>query len=180
VIASIQRWGGALIRPKVTFEHFHAEHRADPTVGRWDVWWLTGVYVLGSQVQPVSESIARWQALDSVLVLINGLALALLAPILVGLLAEGVLGARHRAYGNLTLVPLVLLATMANLLGQQGVTLPGPHMLPEVLGATWAIGLGFWARARLPGFELADKSKTSKKKTAAEPTVPEPEEVTHG
>lgn len=165
MFAAVQRWGGVLVRPRATFEAFHAAHSADPRVGKWDAWALTGLYVAGSQVQAISEALAKYQAFDSLAILFNGVAMAVLAPILVGFLAEALLGARHRAYGNMTLVPLVALATVANLLRQQGVQLPGPHYLPEMMGSAWAVALAFWGRARLPKFEAESPKSKSKSKS---------------
>ena len=54
---------------------------------------LTLAYLLGCQVENLTEAIARWRAFESLLVLVNGVAWALLTPILVGLLLEGLIGA---------------------------------------------------------------------------------------
>jgi len=167
VIASLQRWGGILVRPRATLEALPPEpleSSADmpsPSWGErlraglvpgpgWDRWTLPLLFVLGSQVQHLAETIARWRAFDSLLILANGLALSLITPILVGLVVEGLVGAERSRYRFLPLVPLVLIATLGNLARQGGITLPGPHYLPEVLGTLWAAGLALWIRRAMP------------------------------
>lgn len=142
--AAITRWGGILVRPRATLA------RLGPREGRFDGWWLGGLFVLGSQLEHIAETFARYQAFRSFWLLVNGLALALLTPLLVGLLVEGLVGAARSRYRHLPLVALVLVATAANLLRQQGVVLPGPRYLPELLGTLWAAGLGLWIRKTVP------------------------------
>jgi hypothetical protein len=143
-LTALQRWGGILIRPRATLEAL------GPAEGRHDWWWLAGLFVLGSQIQHLTETLARFQAFRSALLLLNGLALALLTPLLVGMLAEGIVGAQRRRYCNLPVAALVAVAVLANLLRQQGVVLPGPHVLPELLGTLWAAGLAVWIRKAMP------------------------------
>jgi hypothetical protein len=53
------------------------------------------------------------------------------------------------------LVALVLVATVGNLLRQQGVVWPGPRYLPEMLGLVWTVGIAIWIRSRMPALEPA-------------------------
>lgn len=140
----LARWGGVLIRPRATLEGL------GPSEGRFDWWLLAVLFVLGSQIQHLTETIARYQVFRSFWLLVNGLALALLTPLFVGLIVESIVGAARRRYRHLPLVALVLVATAANLLRQQGVLLPGPRYLPEILGTVWAAGLGVWIRKAMP------------------------------
>jgi hypothetical protein len=142
--AAIRRWGGILVRPRATLEEL------GPREGRFDWWWLAGLFVLGSQIEHLTETFAHFQAFRSFWLLVNGLALALLTPLLVGLLVESIVGAARSRYRHLPLVALVLVATVANLLRQQGVLLPGPRALPEIVGTLWAAGLGVWIRKAVP------------------------------
>lgn len=149
VMATMQRWGGILIQPRATLTALGPEH------GRYDWWLLAGLFVLGSQVQHLTEAVARFQAFRSVLVLINALAISLLTPLLVGLLVEGLVGSTRSRYRHLPLVALVAVTVVANLLRQQGVLLPGPRYLPEMLGTLWAAGLGLWIRKAMPVPEVS-------------------------
>ncbi|WP_106088615.1 hypothetical protein [Enhygromyxa salina] len=142
--ATIVRWGGILIRPRATLAAL------GPGEGRFDWWLLAALFVLGSQIQHLSETVARYQVFRSFWLLVNGLAIALLTPLLVGLIVESIVGAARSRYRHLPLVALVLVATLANLLRQQGVVIPGPRYLPEILGTVWAAGLGVWIRKRVP------------------------------
>lgn len=141
---AIQRWGGILVRPRATLEALGANE------GKYDWWWLAGLFVLGSQIQHLIETVARYQAFRSFLLLINGLAIALLTPLLVGMIVESLVGAPRARYRNLPLVALVVVATLANLLRQQGVEIPGPRYMPEIVGTLWAAGLGLWIRKAMP------------------------------
>jgi thiol-disulfide isomerase/thioredoxin len=143
----LQRCGGVLIRPQATLAELA------PGEGRRDAWVLAGLWLLGSQVERLTEAAARFEALGSVLLLVNVLALALLTPLLVGLVVEGIVGVARSRYRQLPLVALVAVATIGNLLRQQGVELPGPRYLPEMLGAAWAVGLAVWIRKRMPAAE---------------------------
>ncbi|MFO7567486.1 MAG: TlpA disulfide reductase family protein [Enhygromyxa sp.] len=149
-VRALQRFGGILIRPKATLLGLRADE------GRYDGWVLTAAFVLGSQFERLIGAVARFEVFQSVLLLVNGFALALLTPILLGFMVEGVVGVVRARYRHLPLAALVLLATIGNLLRQQGVSLPGPHYLPEMLGAAWALGLALWIRKRLPASNEAE------------------------
>lgn len=157
VIRAIERWGGILVRPRRSVERLAAALEAGE--GRFDGWILPVVFVLGSQIQRLVETVAKARAFDSVLVLANGLALALLTPVLVALLVEGLVGAKRRHFRHLPLAALILCAVLGNLLRQEFATLPGPSYLPEMLGTAWAAGLALWIRRRAPALPEDDKDK---------------------
>ncbi len=144
VRAALQRYGGVLIRPRATLLAL------GPGEGRWDGWILPALFVLGSQVERLAETAARFEVFRSVLLLVNGLALALLTPILAGFVVEGIVGRARARYRHLPVVALVLVATLGNLLRQQGVSWAGPRYLPEMLGLAWAAGLAIYIRVRVP------------------------------
>ncbi|HLT40672.1 MAG TPA: TlpA disulfide reductase family protein [Enhygromyxa sp.] len=146
---ALARFGGILIRPNATLSSLRADE------GRFDGWVLALLFVLGSQIERLTGAAARFEVFGSVLLLVNALALALLTPVLVGFMVEGVVGATRSRYRHLPLVALVLVATLGNLLRQQGVALPGPRYLPEMIGAIWALGLALWIRKRMPASEQA-------------------------
>ena len=141
---ALERYGGVLVRPRATLEALEEGE------GRYDWWVLAAVFVLGSQIEHLAETVARFEAFASWWLLVNGFAIALLTPLLVSLVVESIVGAGRSRYRHLPLVALVWVATLANLLRQQGVVLPGPRYMPEMIGAVWAAGLGVWIRAKLP------------------------------
>ncbi|NVB36875.1 hypothetical protein G6O69_03475 [Pseudenhygromyxa sp. WMMC2535] len=170
MLTTLQRWGGILIHPKVTLA---AMRDGSLAAGRWDGWLLPLVFVLGCQTQQVVEVFARFVRISGVLTLIGGLAMVLLVPIFAALLLEGLIGSSRARYRHLPLVPLVLLATLGNLLRQLGVALPGPQYLPEILGTLWGVGLAVWIRQVMPEDADADAAAAA---AAAEPAS----EVQHG
>jgi peroxiredoxin len=139
-----QRFGGILMKPRATLARLREDE------GQHDGWILMLLFVLGSQLERLTETLARFEVIRSPLLLANGLALALLTPVLVGFMVEAVVGAPRARYRHLPLVALVLVATVGNLLRQLGVALPGPHYLPEMLGAAWALALALWIRKHAP------------------------------
>ncbi len=145
--AALRRFGGVLVQPAATIEAL----RASPeSVGRWDGWLLVALYVIGSQIERLVETIERFQVFRSVLLLFNGLALALLIPIMVWLLVEGLVGTQRARFRHLPLAALVLTATIGNLLRQSGIGWPGPVYLPEIIGALWAAAIAIWIRKEIP------------------------------
>lgn len=144
VSSALQRYGGILIRPRATLQALEEGE------GRFDWWILAALFLLGSQLQHLTETVARFLVFDSFWLLVNGLAIALLTPLFVGLVVESVVGASRSRFRHLPLVALVLVSSVGNLLRSAGVTLPGPRYLPEMLGAAWALGLAAWIRANMP------------------------------
>lgn len=147
VLAVIQRWGGILVQPRATLE---ALRDAPMELGRWDGWWLVALYLLGSQTERLIEAVAKFEVLGSFAMLFNAIAIALLAPILVMLLVEGLVGVRRARYRNLPIAALVAVSTLGTLLRHLHVALPGPTYLPEMLGTLWAAGLALWIRRTMP------------------------------
>lgn len=147
---TLQRWGGILIRPRVTLE---ALASSPPAVGKWDGWLLAVVFVVGSQVERLTATVARFELFQSYWLLLNGLALALLTPLLVSFLTEGVVGAKRARYRHLPLAALVAASTVGKLLAQLGVELPGPTFIAEIVGTVWAGGLAVWIRRKMPELE---------------------------
>jgi hypothetical protein len=147
MLAALQRWGGILVAPRRTLEALRDGPRG---LGRFDGWWLMGLYVLGSQIQRLTEAVARFEVIGSYPMLFNAIAIALLAPVLVALLVEGLVGANRARYRNLPIAALVLVSTLGTLLRSFHVELLGPTYLPEMLGTFWAAALAIWIRRAMP------------------------------
>lgn len=148
----LARYGGILVRPRATVAALA------PRVGAWDEWILVVLYVLGSQVERVAEALASLAALgfgSGILVFASGLGRAVLPPILVSVLVDGLLGRPRGHRRGVFLVPLVLVASLARLAEQHGLRLPGPGFLPELAGAIWCAGLALYARSAVPPMSCA-------------------------
>lgn len=171
---AIWRYGGILVQPRATLTAL------GPREGRHDWWVMAALFVLGSQIDALTQTVARYQAFRSFWLLVNGLALALLTPLLVGLLVEGLVGAARSRYRHLPLVALVVVASVAHLLRQQGVLLPGPRYLPEILGAGWAAGLGIWIRRSMPAAGIDGAKAKDAGTEALVETAENAREVTRG
>jgi hypothetical protein len=147
MFAAIARWGGILVHPRRTLD---ALREAPHGLGRFDGWWLMGLYVVGSQIQRLTEALAKFEVLGSFAMLFNAIAVALLAPVLVALLVEGLVGVERSRHRNLPIAALVVVSTIGTLLRSFHVDLPGPTYLPEMLGTLWAAGLAIWIRKTMP------------------------------
>lgn len=146
-LGALARYGGILLRPRSTVAAL------DPRVGTWDEWILTVLYVLGSQVGRIAQALASVAAVglgNGILVLASGVGRAVLPPILVSVLVDSLLG-RARGYRRgVFIVPLVTIASAARLAAQQGLRLPGPSYLPELVAAVVCAGLALYARSAVP------------------------------
>ncbi len=153
MLDAIQRWGGILVRPRRTLE---ALREGPAARGRFDGWWLMALYVVGSQIERLTEALAKFEVLGSFAMLFNAIAIALLAPILVALMVESLVGSNRPRYRNLPIAALVAVSTLGTLLRLFHVSLPGPVYLPEMLGTFWAAGLAIWIRRSFPAEVEAD------------------------
>jgi hypothetical protein len=139
-----------LFRPRATLAALAAEE------GRHDEWVLIGAFIAGSQVDRLAEGVASVLAVglgDGVLVLASVAARAVLPPILVSFLIETVLGRARGHRRALFLVPLVVVATLGRVAGQEGIAWPGPGFLPELVGAALSLLLAAAARSAVPGVQ---------------------------
>jgi hypothetical protein len=153
MLEALSRWGGFFVQPR--------RHAASlsPDEGLHDGVWLTLLYVLGSQVYPLVEGLATaWAVRDlGALVMLGGtFARTLLAPIVVVIFAETVLGAGRSYRSRIALLPLVVLTTLGHMLGQMGIPVPGPSFTAAALGGLLGVALVGWIRnhvAPSPGKE---------------------------
>ena len=156
VRAALRRWGGILVRPRRTLEALA------PGEGKADGVALAALFVVGSQLQNLAHAAAQFTVLGSYLNLFGSFARSLLTPLMVALLVESLMGVKRARYRNLPLVPLVLISTLGNLARQQGLALPGPSFMPELVGTAWAAGLAVWIRRAMPASEPPAKSEPEK------------------
>ncbi|RMH00556.1 MAG: TlpA family protein disulfide reductase [Deltaproteobacteria bacterium] len=155
-----RRFGTYLIRPTEAVA-------GPPEAGAArDGWWLTGFYLAAVWSWPLAERLAHLSVtrdLGGLALLAAEVARALLVPILLTVLAEGMWRGLPEAHARLSAVPfvaVVVLAHAAQVFG--GVTWPRPY-LPEAVGA--AVALGYVAFVR---------RKTSKGTEAPASTAPAP------
>jgi len=140
---ALARWGGAIVAPRRTVASLH------PDEGARDGLMLGALYVLGTSVFPMTAAIATVVATHSVVALASGVARVLLTPVVVLVVAETLLGGRRSYRGGLTLLPLVLVGTLAHLLVM--LKLPSlPGLWPDVVGAVGAAGYALWIRPAVP------------------------------
>ena len=145
----LERWGSFLVMPQSTVASL------PPQDGRHDGFWIGLLYVMGSQLISVGQSI------KSVLVIGNLSAVAtlgaqlgriLLPPILLLLLIEFMVGPKRSYRSGLFLLPLVVCATAANLMRQMGHPVQS-ELMPLLLGGVWAMVLVFVSRKEIPYLE---------------------------
>lgn len=139
----LQRYGGMLVRPRATVAAL------DPKEGLHDGSWLGLLYLLGGHVHALMEAVATAVAVrnwSGLLVLGSQLGRSLLAPILVLLVAETVLGPGRRHRRGLCLVPLLLVAVASELLSRGGIAPPWPRLGPALVGGLASAGLAAWIR----------------------------------
>lgn len=143
---TLHRWGAFLLRPRATAAAL------SPREGIFDGLWLGLAYIVGSQLVPLGQIIKTFMVTASssrLLSAAGGLGRMLLAPIIVILLVELLLG-RDKAYRRgIYLLPFVLVTTAANLLRQYGGA-TFDDMAPIFIGGAASLALVFFTRAQVP------------------------------
>lgn len=140
---ALSRWGGAIVAPRRTVAALPLDQ------GTRDGLVLGALYVLGTSVYPMAAAVATVVATHSVVALASGVARVLLTPIVVLVLTETLLGSRRSYRGGITLLPLVLVGTIAHLLVM--LRLPSlPGLWPDVVGAVGAAAYALWIRTSVP------------------------------
>ena len=140
---AIARWGGVLLAPRRTVAELKAGE------GKRDGLVLGALYVAGTALYPMADTVATVVSTHSLVALAAGVARVLLTPIVVLVLVETLLGGRRSYRGGLFLLPLVVVGTSAHVLATLGVaTLP--MLWPDFAGAAAAGGLALWARKAIP------------------------------
>lgn len=146
VIGLLERIGGVLVAPRRTLANL------PPETGQRDGAALLSAYLLAVGLLPIGDALADFWALRS-LGAAPGLLRALL-PALPWLLAatalDWLLGAGRAHRVALCLVPLLVIAALAQLLADLGLALPGPSYASSVLGGLAALLLAARVRGVIP------------------------------
>ena len=139
VTSALSRWGGALVAPRRTVGAL------GPDEGTRDGLALGSLYVIGTSIYPMTVAIATVVSTGSLVALASGVARVLLTPIVVLVLVETLLGSDRSYRGGLTLLPMVLVATVAHALAL--FQLPSlPNFWPDVVGAAATVAFTLWIR----------------------------------
>ena len=107
------------------------------------------LYLLGTGIYPLAESIATLLAVGNLGGLVgigSVLGRALIAPILVLVAAETVLGRSRARLRGVALVPLVLVGTVMHALSQTGHRVPGPDWAWTLATAIVGVVLVVWIK----------------------------------
>lgn len=120
-----------------------------PGQGHRDGLWLSLLYLLGTAVYPLTESIATLVAVRNLGGLVgigSVLGRALIAPILVLVAAETVLGRSRARLRGVALVPLVVVGTVMHSLSQMGHRVSGPDWAWTLAAAAVGVVLVMWIK----------------------------------
>ncbi len=140
VTSALSRWGGALVAPRRTVGAL------GPDDGTRDGLVLGSLYVIGTSIYPMTVAIATVVSTGSLVALASGVARVLLTPIVVLVLVETLLGSERSYRAGLTLLPMVLVTTIAHALAL--FQLPSlPTFWPDVAGAAATVGFALWIRS---------------------------------
>lgn len=141
-VGACARWGGALIAPRRTVAEL------SPAEGERDGLVLGVLYVVGTSLYPMTDTIATVVSTHSLVALAAGVARVLLTPIVVLVLVETLLGGRRSYRGGLFLLPLVVSGLLAHVLASFEVA-SFPALWPDFAGAAAAAGLALWTRTAI-------------------------------
>jgi hypothetical protein len=152
MLQALERWGGALVAPRRTVAAL------DIDAGARDGLVLGALYVVGTSIYPMTAAIASVIATHSIVALLSGVARVMLTPIVVLVLTETLLGSGRAYRGGVTLLPLVVVATLAHLLVLlQLPSLPG--FWPDIVGAAAAAAYALWIRPAVPRDSTPSKDR---------------------
>ncbi len=153
VMRALARWGGAVVAPRRTVSALGMDE------GARDGLMLGALYVVGTSIYPMTAAIATVIATHSLVALASGVARVLLTPIVVLVVTEMLLGNRRAYRGGVTLLPLVLVGTLAHLLVL--LQLPSlPSLWPDIVGAAAAAGYALWIRPAVPQESAASEESS--------------------
>lgn len=117
-----------------------------PDEGGRDGLALGSLYVVGTSIYPMTVAIATVISTGSLVALASGVARVLLTPIVVLVLVETLLGSKRSYRAGVTLLPMVLVTTVAHVLAL--FQLPSlPSVWPDVVGASATVVFALWIRS---------------------------------
>lgn len=164
LISALHRYGGVIAAPRATVAGLTADE------GQRDGLVLGGLYVLTVGTYALMEGIAGIVAtrdLNALIMLASTLGRVLVAPILVLVAAETLLGAGRSHRRGLSMVPMLVAAIVVHELSAWGVAVP-PYC-GELVGGGLGLGLAWWIRdavVALPTVARGKKARASTEESA--------------
>lgn len=150
ILRALWRYGGMLVQPRATAHALQAEE------GRHDGLILGTLYLLCVGTLDVIRGVAMARVtadLGGLLMLVSAVGRVLVAPIVVLVACETVLG-RERSHGRgLMLVPLLVVAAVAHEATAHGLLVPA--FVPEIVGGLLGVALAWWVRPAIATEEPA-------------------------
>jgi len=144
LLRALWRYGGLLWRPRAT------ARALAPDEGRWDGLVLGLLYVACVGTLDVLKGVAMARVtadLGGLLMLVSAVGRVLVAPIVVLVACETVLGRSRSHRRGLLLLPLVVVAAVAHEAAARGMHVPA--LAPEIAGGLLSILLAWWVRPEL-------------------------------
>lgn len=144
IVSALGRFGGVMTAPRATVAALR------PDEGRRDGWVLGGLYVFAVATYAIIDSLAavvRMHDLSAFIMLASTLGRVLVAPVLVLVAAETLLGASRSHRRALSLVPLLAVVTIASELAHAGVKVP--MFAPEIVGGVLGLALTWHIRSAI-------------------------------
>ncbi len=141
LLRALWRYGGLLLQPRATVRAL------GPAEGRWDGLVLGVLYLACVGTLEILRGVAMARVtadLGGVLMLVAAVGRVLVAPIVVLVACETVLGRARSHRRGLMLVPLLVVASLAHEAQAQGATLP--MLAPEIAGGLLSVVLAWWVR----------------------------------
>lgn len=138
---ALWRYGGVLIQPRRTVSALEA------TEGRRDGLVLGLLYLVSVGTLELLRAVAAARVtadLGGLVMLAAALGRVLVAPIVVLVVCETVLGRTRSHRRGLMLVPMLVVVTLAHELAARGHALPS--LVPELVGGALAVALSWWVR----------------------------------
>ena len=144
LLRALWRYGGMLTRPRATARALRADE------GRFDGLVLGVLYVLCVGTLELLRGVAMARVtldLGGLLMLVSALGRVLVAPIVVLVACEAVLGRARSHRRGLLLLPLLVVAALAHEAAAHGVMVRA--LVPEIAGGLLCVALAWWVRPEL-------------------------------
>ena len=145
VIAALARYGGILAAPRRTAQGL------SPDEGHHDGVVLAALCMFATGSYAILEGIAGLYALrnlGAVVMLLAALGRLLIAPVVVLVAAETLLGKDRSYRRGVALVPMLLVMAVAHELRVHGVEIAA--FVPEIVGGVAGVALAWWIRPSVP------------------------------